>query len=84
MTAATATAPSTTEIAQQAVAAPQPTSPPSASADCFTPSLNSILTAFQKDGNNDAELLKIILRAKEKEDEVSRERFDCRAAIAEG
>ncbi|ORY90813.1 hypothetical protein BCR35DRAFT_299401 [Leucosporidium creatinivorum] len=62
--AATAVTPTPTEVAQPAVA--QTASP---ATTCFTPSLNSILTAFQKDGNNDTELLKVILRAKEKEDE---------------
>lgn len=69
MTAAAvaASAPSPVEIAKQAVAP----SPASSSTAAYTPSLASILNAFQKDGNNDTELLKIILKAKEKEDEVS-------------
>lgn len=36
----------------------------------YTPALSAILEAFKKDGHNDTELLKAILRAKEKEDEV--------------
>lgn len=36
-----------------------------------TPSLKAILSAFERDGNGDTELLKSILKAKEQEDAVS-------------
>ena len=45
---------------------------PKASPDgLFTPNLAAILDAFKKEGEQDTEMLKCILNAKAKEDEVS-------------
>lgn len=46
-------------------------SPKETSGGLFTPTLAAILDAFRKEGQQDTELLKCILNAKAKEDEVS-------------
>ncbi|BGP22422.1 proteophosphoglycan ppg4 [Rhodotorula toruloides] len=54
-------------VAAQAVASSQ--QPLAADQALLTPSLESILAAFNKDGKGDGELLKLIVQAKAKEDE---------------
>ncbi len=49
-------------------------SPKATTSGLFTPSLAAILDAFKKEGEQDTELLKCILNAKAKEDEVSHNR----------
>ncbi|BGO89154.1 hypothetical protein JCM10020v2_000774 [Rhodotorula toruloides] len=67
-TLATHTAdPSLETVAAQAVAPSH--QPVAADQALLTPSLEAILAAFNKDGNGDGELLKLIVQAKAKEDE---------------
>ncbi|KAJ8296284.1 hypothetical protein OF846_000680 [Rhodotorula toruloides] len=59
--------PSLESVAAQAVAPSH--QPVAADQALLTPSLEAILAAFNKDGNGDGELLKLIVQAKAKEDE---------------
>lgn len=65
--------PSLESVAAQAVAPSH--QPVAADQALLTPSLEAILAAFNKDGNGDGELLKLIVQAKAKEDEVRSHRL---------
>jgi hypothetical protein len=57
------------QVAVKAVAG-QPVSPASASQELLSPSMAAILKAFEERGGDDKEMLKLLLQAKAKEDEV--------------
>lgn len=58
------------QLAQRAVA-PQAAAEAGADHALLTPRLDAILEAYAKDGRGDGEMLKALLHAKAKEDEVS-------------